>query len=127
MNAVQRPCFLLLLGVPILSFAQQSPPTAGLTVEQHPSTPPVGKTVALSPRPASTPEEREGRIKLDVVVTDDSGAPVSGLDLNDLRLRENSDPSLFLSFHPVLAMDAAAKKAAPPVEVILLIDAMNVP
>src|ERR1035437_5000574 len=127
MNVVQRISLLLLLGVPILSFAQQSPSTAGLTVEQEPSTPPVGQTVALSPRPASASEESEGRIKLDVVVTDDSGAPVSGLDLNDFTLLDNNQPSRILSFHPVLAMDPASQKADPPVEVVLLIDAMNVP
>ena len=126
MNVVQRISLLLFLGLPVLSCAQQSPAGAGSTTRQESSTPPAGQAVTFS-HPASAPGDREGRIKLDVVVTDESGTPVSGLDLKDFTLQDNGQPSTIVSFHPVLAMDATVQKTDPPVEVILLIDAMNVP
>jgi VWFA-related protein len=64
----------------------------------------------------------EGRIHLDVVVTDQSGKPVSGLDLKDFTLLDNNQPAKILSFRPI---DQTAHKAHPPVEVILLIDTLN--
>jgi VWFA-related protein len=64
----------------------------------------------------------EGRINLDVVVTDASGKPVSGLGLNDFTLLDNNQPAKILSFH---AVEAKSNSDEPPVEVILLIDRVN--
>ena len=100
-----------LLCLPILCWAQQNP------------VPPAeaGQTVAAS---LPVTANREGRIHLDVVVTDRSGKPVSGLELKDFTLLDNNQPAKILSFHVV---DETAQKAEPPVEVILLLDTVNLP
>jgi VWFA-related protein len=64
----------------------------------------------------------EGRIKLDVVVTDQSGSPVSGLGRNEFALLDNGQPNEILSFS---AFDKISAKPDPPVEVILVIDEVN--
>lgn len=68
------------------------------------------------------PAAREGRIKLDVVVTDPSGAPVANLGAGDFTLLDNNQPSSVLSFR---AVDGVVQKAERPVEIILLIDGVN--
>jgi VWFA-related protein len=59
---------------------------------------------------------------LDVVVTDKSGRPVSGLQQQDFTLLDNKQPSKIVSFH---AVEGGAATADPPVEVILLVDDVN--
>jgi VWFA-related protein len=61
----------------------------------------------------------EGRLKLDVVVSDPSGAPVTGLDRSNFTLLDNNHPANILSFH---AFDAIAAGPDPPLELILVID-----
>jgi VWFA-related protein len=61
----------------------------------------------------------EGRLKLDVVVSDPSGAPVTGLDRSNFTLLDNNHPANILSFH---AFDRTAEGPAPPLELILVID-----
>jgi VWFA-related protein len=75
------------------------------------------------PAPAAAPAAREGRIKLDVVVTDKSGKPVTGLNLSDFTLLDNKQLNQILSFH---AVEGSVQKAGPPTEILLLIDAANV-
>ena len=96
MSLSRRACLALVVFLPFLSWAQQSP--------------------------VSTPQVAEGRIHLDVVVTDQSGKPVSGLELKDFKLLDNNQPAKILSFRPI---DQTAHKAHPPVEVILLLDTLN--
>jgi VWFA-related protein len=91
-----------------MAFAQQSAPPA---LSSPPET---------APAPAAA--SSEGRMKLDVVVADKSGKPVSGLDLKDFTLLDNGLPSKIRSFN---AVEGSAEKAVPPVEVILLIDGVN--
>jgi VWFA-related protein len=78
----------------------------------------------LKPRPAkpgpAAPKPR--RMQLDVVVTDAWGKPVSGLQPWDFKLLDNGQPSKILYFR---AFDGEGVKAQPPVEVILLFDALN--
>jgi VWFA-related protein len=57
---------------------------------------------------------------LDVVVTDKSGKPVSGLQQQDFTLLDNKLPQKILSFQ---AIQGAA--ADPPVEVVVLVDQIN--
>jgi VWFA-related protein len=96
MSLSQRACLALLVCLPVLCWAQQNS--------------------------APAPKNAEGRIHLDVVVTDKSGKPVSGLELNDFTLLDNNLPSKILSFR---AVDASVQKPEPPVEVILLLDTVN--
>lgn len=60
---------------------------------------------------------------LDVVVTGKSHAPVRGLTRNDFVILDNKSPQPITAF---AAVDAKAKLASdPPVEVILIVDAVN--
>lgn len=78
----------------------------------------------LNPRPTSTPapEQGEGRIHLDVTVTDRAGKPVTGLALQDFTLKDDNRPAKILSFH---AVEPSAQSGVHPVEVTLLLDAVN--
>jgi len=99
MNSTSRLTLALLLGLPLM--AQQTPP---------------------APPAATATASGEGRIQLDVIVTDKAGKPVTGLAPRDFTLLDNNQPAPVLSFH---ARDGVAHKAIPPVEVILLIDTVN--
>jgi VWFA-related protein len=80
----------------------------------------------LKQRPPITPEEKaaaaEGRIRLDVVVTDKSGTPVSGLDAKDFSLQNNGKPQTIGAFH---ASDGAQGKPDSRVSLFLMIDMVN--
>jgi len=75
---------------------------------------------------AIDPESPHGAhiLTLDVAVTDKSGQPVSGLNTADFTLLDNKQPQTLLS---VRAEGSDKTKADPPIEVILLIDAVNMP
>jgi VWFA-related protein len=60
-----------------------------------------------------------GKIYLDVVVTPESGPPVSGLQQQDFTLIDNKTPRPPASFQALGGSDA-------PIEVILLVDAVNI-
>jgi hypothetical protein len=68
------------------------------------------------------PDTSQGRIRLDVVVTDASGKPVSGLPDKDFTLLDNGQPQKIVSFQ---AFDGINRQPDPPVEVILVIDELN--
>jgi len=59
---------------------------------------------------------------LDVVVTDKSGKPVSGLDQQNFTLLDNKEPRKILSLHAV--QDGGAT-SDPPVEAFLILDEVN--
>jgi VWFA-related protein len=108
-----------LLCSPALSLAQQ--PSAP---QSSPSDP------VLVNRPPSTPAERpsavtaQGRIHLDVLVSDAAGKPVLGLGPQDFTLLDNNQPRRLLSFR---SYDGINVKPNPPVEVILVFDTLNLP
>jgi VWFA-related protein len=91
--------FSVFLSLPALAAAQQS---------RAPATP--------------VPDAAEGRIKLDMVVTDKTGKPAYGLEQKDFTLLDNNHPAKILSFQ---AFDGTVQKADPPTEVILLLDTVN--
>lgn len=124
MNVGRHISLLLLLGLPVLSFAQQSPAKAGSSGEQESQVPPTSHSVTPFPHPAVASEMKRGPIKLDVVVTDDQGSPIAGLDVTDFTLLDNGQPTPIVSFRSVPGTPQATN---PPVEVILLIDAINTP
>jgi VWFA-related protein len=62
------------------------------------------------------------KVTLDVVVAAKSGAPVSGLQAADFTLLDNNSPQTLSSFQAAGGMVA---KADPPVELILVLDALN--
>jgi VWFA-related protein len=98
--------YAVLLSAATVHFAQQEPILA------------PGRTVT------ATRDEEPGLIRLDVVVADKSGKPVSGLRAEDFSLIENGEPQKVLSFS---AFDGVNKRATPPPRVILLVDTIEVP
>jgi len=64
------------------------------------------------------PSASSNRITLDVVVTEKSGRPVTGLEQNDFLLFDNKTPQPITSFR-------ALSHGQEPVEVILVVDTMN--
>jgi VWFA-related protein len=63
-------------------------------------------------------------MKLDVLVTDASGHPVTGLQQEDFTLLDNKKPQPILSFRSVDG-SVGAGPGDPPVEVVLLVDVTN--
>lgn len=61
------------------------------------------------------------QITLDVVVTDHSGKPVSGLQQQDFKLLDNKQPQNIVSFQALSGKEAADA----PVEIVLLSDEVN--
>jgi VWFA-related protein len=61
----------------------------------------------------------DGKIHLDVVVTSKSGPPVSGLQQQDFTILDNNVPQTITSFEAVDGRQA-------PIEVVLVIDAVNI-
>jgi VWFA-related protein len=106
------PVFLLafLLAAPATAISQPAPAMAAF-----------GKQPAAG-ADAVVPGNRSASITLDVVVTDRSGAPVSGLQAADFNLLDNKRPQSILSLQPANGITA---QADPPVELILLVDALN--
>lgn len=64
----------------------------------------------------------EGRIRVDVVVTDAADKPVSGLRAQDFKLLDNGNERFWPSF---AAYDGVQAKADPPVQMILVVDCVN--
>jgi VWFA-related protein len=93
-----------------MSTAAQQSPADQPTLSRHPA-----------PAPGS---EAEGKIKLDVLVTDEAGRPVAGLKAKDFTLLDNEKPRPILSFHGVDGTVGAGRRE-PPVEVVLLVDVAN--
>ncbi len=77
---------------------------------------------AAVPPQAAPPDDR--RITLDVVVTDHSGNPVSGLQQQDFTVLDNKKPQSILSF---AASGSAGKAADSTVQAEVLVDAVNAP
>ena len=119
MNKSAQTLLIILLSLPTIAIAQ-----SGSGTESGSGQPPAAtQAPVLNPRTAVTPvpDATEGRIHLDVVVTDKAGKPVSGLALKDFTLLDDGRPANILSFH---AIDAA-KAVSKPAEVILMLDAVN--
>jgi len=103
---------ILLFGLQV--FAQQSLPSqAG------------APAATAAPAPAVAPTADPVRINLDVLVTDRAGKPVGELEPFDFTLLDNNQPRKVLAFRRTDGV--AGNKFDPPVEVIILLDAVNLP
>jgi VWFA-related protein len=76
-----------------------------------------------STSPVPAPRGPDRQITLDVRVTDKSGAPIQGLQQSDFTLLDNNHPASIASFAAV----GTATPDNPPVEVLVVIDAINIP
>ncbi len=74
----------------------------------------------VQPLPPAPPAPAPDRITLDVVVNDSSDKPVSGLTVDNFTILDDKQPQKILSFR---AMPDPA--SAEPLEVILILDAVN--
>ncbi len=109
--------------------APQQPSTAATPAPPPSMTPPSATASAAARTPAlvqRTPQvvkqtaKAERRIHLDVVVTDESGHPLSGLQNSDFTVLDDNRAQAIASFRPVDGLTAE-----PPVEVVLVLDTMN--
>ena len=121
-----------LLGVMMLSGAVLClAPNRAETLEPSPSAS-AAKSQAVPPspdlkqRPPATAEEKaaqaEGRMQLDVVVTDKSGNPVAGLDAKDFSVKDNGQPQTIVTFK---ASDGTQGNPDSRVSVFLMMDMVN--
>jgi len=75
-------------------------------------------------RPPTVVPRADRRITLDVVVTDRSGNPVPGLQQQDFIILDNKQPQTILSFRQASGTNGVAD---PPLQAIVLVDAINTP
>ncbi len=73
----------------------------------------------------TTPTSTQRPIFLDVLVADRSGKPVADLEPFDFSVLDNNQPRKILGFRRTDG--AAGSKMDPPVEVIIVLDAVNLP
>jgi VWFA-related protein len=81
----------------------------------------ISATFGQAPAPPAAGGTTDRPVRLDVVVTDKSGNPVSGLQQSDFTVLDDNQPRAVLSFH---AYDEANKDR---LQVIFLIDVVNSP
>jgi VWFA-related protein len=116
---------ILLTGLSLPSLAQSSDPGTSTT---HPGT--QGSPVPQLQRHGSEDGANPNRpvtavtskLTLDVVVTDATGNPVSGLQLQDFTVLDNKKAAKLASFQ---AATASAARADSAVEILLVVDAIN--
>lgn len=124
-SSVFAPALTFLLSVSL--YAQSSQP-AELTPQSPETRSQQDPALALRPPPNPAPlpsaVTTDGRIQLDVLVTDPAGKPVPGLEPQDFKLLDDNEPTKILSFR---SFDGIKVKPNPPVEVILLFDTVNLP
>ncbi len=116
MERLFRFCFLLLLPLTVTSGQETSTP------ELKPRNAAPAEAPS-HPHPAPTVANRQ--ITLEVQITDKSGAPVRGLQMQDFTLLDDKLPQSILSFHAVDRNVSASSD--PPLEIILVVDAVNAP
>jgi hypothetical protein len=124
MSLLQRSCLVFLICLPVVCWPEQNPAAQAVPLPPQAALPSAPQAPPLTSHSTLQPEKKKGPIYLDVVVTDKTGAPVSGLELKDFTLQDNGQPSKILSFQ---TFGVGAQKANPPVEVILLLDTVNEP
>lgn len=85
-------------------------------------TAPAPEIAALRQGRPRVSDSLQGLINLDVVVTNNSGKPISSLGPEDFASLDNGQPQTIISFHEY---DGISSKPDPPVGVILLIDTIE--
>lgn len=110
--------FYLSAGLPAQQTSGATEAAAQATPPQAPSSGPV-----LTHRPPPTPPKApEGRIQLNVVMTDGAGKAVRGLTAQDFKLLDNNQALKIVSFH---AFDGDRARPTLPVQLLLVIDTVN--
>jgi len=132
MKTMLRACGCLLVAVPLIALSQQE-------TKPSPDPKPQLRDPVLVKRPPAgyeAIEAKEGRIHLDVIVTDAAGKLVSGLTAKDFTLLDDNRAQQIVSFRsfdgrnePPVDSNGQAHNvdasAEPPTEIILVIDTLN--
>ena len=117
MSTPQRLCLALILCLLPFVCAHAADNQTGVAADP-------GNKVPGNQALLDTSDTRAGLIKLDVTVTDSSGHSIPGLRPADFTLLDNGRPNTILSFQ---AFDGISAKPDPPVQIILVIDALQLP
>ena len=95
------------------------------TAQQSASSAPTSMTsnsASADPNQVALAKNANGRIRLDVVVRDASGNPVTGLQASDFSLFDEGKPEKIVSF---AAFDGVKARPDPPVQMVLVVDCVN--
>ena len=117
-----RFCLALVLNLLTLVYAQQANAQAVAAAQSQAKTLPASQTERPIQGSSDTSDTAAGLIKLDVLVTDNSGKPISGLEPKGFTLLDNGQANKVLSFQE---FNGTSAKPNPPVEVILLLDELG--
>jgi VWFA-related protein len=100
-------------------------PLSAIQAQNTAAPPPAQSEPTLSTKAPSvtTRPATDRRVTLDVQVTDKSGALIRGLQEQDFALLDDKQPQKIVSFQAVDA--SAAATSDPPIEVIMVVDAIN--
>src|ERR1035437_4453035 len=109
-------CVLLLMSVAVMTWGQQYATVPADQPAAVPQSAPFDPGLRNLPRPWPA-RSAEGRIHLDVMVTDAASKPGGCLTAQDYTLLEDRKPNKIVSF---MALYENAAKPEPPVEVFLL-------
>jgi VWFA-related protein len=96
----------------------------GALIEQNPATAQDMGAKSRTDAPAAVPPGNTApRISLDVQVTDNKGVPIRGLQQQDFSVLDEKQNQNIVSFAAVNSETASS--AEPPVEIVLVVDAVN--
>jgi hypothetical protein len=119
MRLSQRLCSALVLYVPLLAWSEQ---TAAARPAQTKVATDAEAPSNVQRSPADTAVGLEGLIRLDVLVTNEAGHPITGLERTDFKLFDNGKPQKIVAFR---ASHNATVHFEPPVIIILFIDTLD--
>ena len=105
----------------LIPFALISISSWTVASSQQSPIPPAAPPAQSQAAPPADPSGVAGQIVFDAVVTDKSGKPVSGLQLQDFTILDNRQPARVLSMRPL----GGAADEAHATEVILVLDEVN--
>lgn len=111
MRSLKTICAAALLCPPLLAGAQQPAAPAANAAPANPSSSTAAGAAA-----------RNRRVRINVVVTDQEGTPVSGLTQQDFTVLDEQQARPIVSFY---AAGPSSQPANPPVQAILVIDSVN--
>ncbi len=115
-------CLFTFLLLPLVRAQEASTPAK--PAQKYDAAVSVSQPQGAVQHPSLASQEPEGLIHLDVMVTDPTGTPVSGLKAADFAVLDKGQPKKIVSFH---AYDGVSAKPDPPVKIILVLDMLEAP
>ena len=115
-------CLFTFLLLPLVRAQEASTPAK--PAQKYDAAVSVSQSQGAVQHPSLASQEPEGFIHLDVMVTDPTGKPVSGLKAADFAVLDEGQPKKIVSFH---AYDGVSAKPDHPVKIILVLDMLEAP